>query len=55
MKVQHNLNKNGGKDVTAECPLTGRDRVVNAKAAENLLDVSGVEEPVPFDHHLEGF
>lgn len=55
MKVRHKLNKNGGNDVPAERVLTRRDRVVNAKAAENLLDISGVEEPVPFDHHLEGF
>lgn len=55
MKVQHKLNVNGGNDITAECVLTRRDRVVNAKAAENHLDISGMEEPVPFDHHLEGF
>lgn len=48
MKVQRELNIN-------ERVLTRRDRVVHAKAAENLLDVSGVEEPVPSDHHLEGF
>lgn len=54
MKVQHKPNLNGGNDITAECVLTRRDRVVNAKAAENLLDISGMEEPVPFDHHLEG-
>lgn len=40
---------------TAECVLTQRDRIVNTKTAENLLDVSGMEEAVPFDHHLEGF
>lgn len=55
MKVQQKPSLNGGDDVTAECELTRRDGVVDAKAAENLLDISGMEEPVPFDHHLEGF
>lgn len=35
--------------------LTHGDGVVDAEAAKNSVDVPGVKESVPSDHHLEGF
>lgn len=34
--------------------LTLGDGVVDAEAAQDLVDVAGVEESVTFHHHLEG-
>lgn len=52
IQMRQRMNKN---DVSAEAVLTQRDGVIKAEAAENLLHVPGVKEPVPSDHHLEGF
>lgn len=35
--------------------LTESDGVVDAEAAENVLNVPGMKEAVSSDHHLEGF
>lgn len=40
---------------TSELILTQSDGVIDSKAAENFLHVSGVKETVSFDYHLERF
>lgn len=38
-----------------ESVLTQSKRVIDAKAAENFLYISGMKESVSFDNHLERF
>lgn len=47
--------KTWGSECDDERVLTQSQGVINTEAAENLLDISGMKEPVSFHHHLEGF